>query len=53
MDDVITLFDFYVSSTTDFFVSDFYPGQEKNAKICKISGEKLVFSPQISYVILR
>ena len=30
-----------------------FPGREKNAKICKISGEKLVFSPQISYVILR
>ena len=29
------------------------PGREKNAKICKISGEKLVFSPQISYIILR
>ena len=29
------------------------PGQEKNAKICKISGEKLVFSSQISYIILR
>ena len=24
------------------------PGRDKNAKICKISGEKLVFSPQIS-----
>ena len=30
-----------------------YPGREKNAKICKISGEKLVFSPQISYIIWR
>ena len=30
-----------------------HPDREKNAKICKISGEKLVFSPQISYIILR
>ena len=30
-----------------------FPGREKNAKICKISGEKLVFWPQISYIILR
>ena len=27
--------------------------EKKNAKICKISGEKLVFSPQIFYIILR
>ena len=27
--------------------------EQKNSKICKISGQKLVFSPQISYVILR
>ena len=29
------------------------PGRGKIGKICKISGEKLVFSPQISYIILR
>ena len=27
--------------------------EKKNAKICKISGEKWVFAPQISYIILR
>ena len=27
--------------------------EKKIGKICKISGEKLVFSPQISYIILR
>ena len=30
-----------------------FPGREKIWKICEISGEKLVFSPQISYIILR
>ena len=30
-----------------------HQGREKIGKICKISGEKLVFSPQISYIILR
>ena len=29
------------------------PGREKIGKKCKISGEKLVFSPQISYIIVR
>ena len=29
------------------------PGREKIGKICKISGEKLVFSPQIPYIVLR
>ena len=29
------------------------PGWEKIGKICKISGEKFVFSPQFSYIILR
>ena len=28
-------------------------GREKIAKICKIRGEKLVFSPQILYIILQ
>ena len=30
-----------------------FPGREKIGKICKISGEKLVFSPTISYIILQ
>ena len=29
------------------------PGREKMGKIYKISDEKLIFSPQISYIILR
>ena len=29
------------------------PGREKIGKICKIRGEKLVFSPQILYIIFR
>ena len=29
------------------------PGQGKIGKICKISGEKLFISPQISYIVLR
>ena len=47
---------FMFVSVSAVFLARIYshnPGREKYAKKCKISGEKLVFSPQISYLILR
>ena len=38
---------------SEIVVAPAFPGREKIGKICKISGENLVFSPQISYIILR